>query len=232
MHANNEIGTVQPLREITSIAHERGVLVHTDAAQSLGKIRTKVDELDVDLLSIAGHKLYAPKGIGALFVRQNVDIEPVLHGAGHEGGLRPGTENTSHIVGLGAACLLAAKGLDTASERMRALRDRLSDQLQEAIGERLTVNGTRAARLPNTVSVNFPDVNGSDLLARIPELCASTGAACHSGGTSMSNTLRSIGLTPAIARGTVRLSLGWYSTDEDVERAASLLIGAWEAMSG
>ena len=230
MHANNEIGTVQSLREIASLCHERNVLVHTDAAQSLGKIRTKVDELGVDLLSIAGHKLYAPKGVGALFVRQNVDIEPVLHGAGHEKGLRPGTENVCHIVGLGAACLLVAKGLDGATARMESLRDRLSEQLQEGVGNALTVNGYRAPRLPNTLSVNFPHISGSELLARIPELCASTGAACHAGGTSLSGTLHSIGLTPAIARGTVRLSLGWNTTEDEIDRAASLLVGAWEAM--
>lgn len=230
MHANNEVGSVQMLREIASICHERGVLLHSDAAQSVGKVRTKVDELDVDLLSIAGHKLYAPKGIGALFVRQNVDLEPILHGAGHERGLRPGTENVPHIVGLGAAALLAAKEIETQSERLGELRDGLCDMLREAIGTTLTVNGELAPRLPNTLSVNFPGVLGGELLARQPELCASTGAACHSSGTSMSATLRAMGLSGAVAGGTVRLSLGWPTTQDDVTRAAELLIDAWEAL--
>ena len=160
MHANNEVGTVQMLREIASICHERGVLVHTDAAQSVGKVRTKVDELDVDLLSLAGHKLYAPKGIGVLFVRQNVDLEPVLHGAGHEKGLRPGTENVPHIVGLGAAARLAAKEMDAQGDRLGNLRDSLCDTLRQAIGAELTVNGELAPRLQNTLSVNFPARRG------------------------------------------------------------------------
>ena len=230
MHANNEVGTVQNVRDIASVCHDRGVPIHTDAAQSVGKIRTKVDELDVDLLSLAGHKLYAPKGIGVLFVRQSVDLGPVLHGAGHEKGLRPGTENVPHIVGLGAAALLAAKEMEGHSQRLTQLRDRLCDTLRQALGERLVVHGEQAERLPNTLSVNFPRVLGSALLARIPELCASTGAACHSNGTSISATLRAMGLSPTAAQGTVRLSLGWPTTTEDVDRAASLLIGAWESL--
>ncbi len=231
MHANNEIGSVQPLREIAAVCQEHEVLLHTDAAQSLGKIRVKVDELGVDLLTIAGHKMYAPKGIGALFVRQSVDLAPVLHGAGHEKGLRPGTENVPFIVALGAAALLAARELELNGARMIRLRDRLFQQLRDAIGSALTVNGACGTRLPNTLSVNFPQVNGAELLARAPEVCASTGAACHSHGTSLSNTLRAIGLTAAAAQGTIRLSLGWYSVEEEIDRAASLLSGAWEAMT-
>ncbi len=231
MHANNEIGSVQPIREIAAICHEREVLVHTDAAQSLGKIRVKVDELGVDLLSIAGHKLYAPKGIGALFVNQSVDLEPMLHGAGHEKGLRAGTENVPFIVALGAAALQASRDLELNGTRMTLLRDRLFEQLSSAIGSSLTVNGATGPRLPNTLSVNFPNVGGSELLARVPEICASTGAACHSTGTTLSDTLRAIGLHPNVAKGTVRLSLGWYSSEDDVDRAANLLLGAWEAMT-
>lgn len=230
MHANNEVGSVQMLREIAGICHERGVLIHSDAAQSVGKVRTKVDELDVDLLSVAGHKLYAPKGIGALFVRQSVDLEPVLHGAGHERGLRPGTENVSHIVGLGAAAQLAAKDLEQYAEQLGELRDALGDLLREALGADLGINGELAPRLPNTLSVNFPRVSGAALLARIPEVCASTGAACHSTGTAMSATLRAMGLSASVARGTVRLSLGWPTTEDEVVRAAELLVGAWETL--
>jgi len=230
MHANNEVGSVQMLREIAGICHERDVLIHSDAAQTVGKVRTKVDELDVDLLSVAGHKLYAPKGIGALFVRQSVDLEPVLHGAGHERGLRPGTENVSHIVGLGAAAQLAAKDLEQHAERLGELRDALCDLLREALGADLGVNGELAPRLPNTLSVNFPRVSGAALLARIPEVCASTGAACHSTGTAMSATLRAMGLSASVACGTVRLSLGWPTTEDEVVRAAELLVGAWETL--
>ncbi len=230
MHANNEIGTIQPIRRIAEICHAHDVIVHTDAAQSCGKIRTMIDELDVDLLTIAGHKLYAPKGVGVLFVRSGIALEPVNHGAGHESGLRAGTENVPYIVGLGRACLLAAQNLDENADRMAALRDRFYHRLASAIGNRLSVNGQGAERLPNTLSVNFPDVNGHELLRRAPELCASTGAACHSGATNVSSTLAAIGLSPLKASGTVRLSVGWYTTDDDVERAASLLIAAWEAL--
>ena len=161
---------------------------------------------------------------------QDVDLEPVLHGAGHEKGLRAGTENVPFIVALGAAALQATRDLELNGTRMILLRDRLFDQLSAAVGPSLTVNGAGGPRLPNTLSLNFPDVSGNELLARVPEICASTGAACHSTGTTLSDTLRAIGLRPAIAQGTVRLSLGWYSSEDDVDRAANLLLGAWEAL--
>ena len=228
MHANNETGVIQPIREIADICQARDIVLHTDASQSVGKIHAFVDELGVDLLTITGHKLYAPKGIGALFVRRGTAIEPFLRGAGHEAGLRPGTENVAYIMGLGQAASLASKGMDDAGERLAMLRDRLYATLASTIGERLTVNGKKAARLPNTLSVNFPDVVGGELLARLPDLCASTGSACHSGMTQMSPTLACMGLSHAVARGTIRLSCGWYTSEEDIDRAASLLLGAWE----
>jgi len=231
MHANNEIGTVQPIREIAKICREHEVLMHTDAAQSLGKIPVNVNNLGVDLLSIAGHKFYAPKGIGALYVSQNVDLEPLIHGAGHEKGLRAGTENVPYIVALGAAALMAVRGLKTYGSRMVFLRDRLFAQLHNAIGPSLTINGGHDPRLPNTLSVNFPGVVASQLLARVPELCASTGSACHATGSTLSDTLRAIGLHPNVGTGTVRLSLGWHTSEEEIDRAASLLLGAWEAMT-
>lgn len=231
MHANNEIGTVQPIHEIASICREHNVLVHTDAAQSLGKIPVNVGDLGVDLLSITGHKFCAPKGIGALFVGDRVLLEPLLHGAGHEQGMRAGTENVPGIVGLGAAALLAARGLETNGARMLFLRDRLFDHLNAAIGPSLSFNGGRGRRLPNTLSVNFPRVVARDLLARVPEVCASTGAACHSTGATLSKTLSAIGLHPATGEGTVRLSLGWHTSEEEVDRAASLLLGAWESLT-
>lgn len=228
MHANNEIGTVQRIEEISRLCHERGVLVHTDAAQSFGKIETRVGDLGVDLLTIAGHKVYAAKGVGALFVRRGLSLEPLLHGGGQEGGLRAGAENVASIVGLGRAAALAAASLHESRVRMEWLRDRLQERLRDGIGDEFGVNGEGAERLPNTLSANFPGVAGADLLRRCPELCASTGAACHSGAARISDTLASIGLSPEKARGTVRLSVGYYTEEDDVDRAASLLLSAWE----
>jgi len=230
MHANNETGVVQPIREIAEICHTQDVLLHTDAAQSVGKIRTNVDELNVDLLSIAGHKTYAPKGVGALFVRRGVSLEPILHGGGQEAGLRAGTENTPHIAALGKATQLAARGVEEASDRMASLRDRLYNHLKAELGDRLTVNGAKAERLPNTLSINFLDASGQEILNRTPEICASTGSACHSGATNLSPTQASLGLSAEEAKGTVRLSVGWYTSEEEVDRAAELLVAACEAL--
>jgi cysteine desulfurase len=233
MHANNETGVLQPIRHLAAICRARGALLHTDAAQSAGKVRTAVNELGVDLLTMAGHKLYAPKGVGALYVRQGVSLEPVLRGAGQEGGLRPGTENTPYIAALGRAAALAAEHLDEAAERMASLRDRLQRRLKDGVGPELVVHGGRAERLPNTLSVSFPHVVGGELLARIPELYASTGAACHSDAPEhISSTLAAMQVTAEQARGTIRLSVGWYTTEEEIERAADLLLGAWEALAG
>ena len=231
MHANNETGVVQPIRAIAEACHSRDILFHTDAAQSVGKIRTAVDELNVDMLTTAGHKIYSPKGVGVLFVRRGVHLEPIIHGAGHECGLRAGTENVPYIVALGRSALLASRGLDDAADRLARLRDRLYARLRSAVGPNLTINGALAERLPNTLSVNFPKINGYDLLARTPELMASTGSACHSGNTNVSPTLQAMGLDPEIARGCVRLSVGWYTSEEDIDKAANLLIAAWESLS-
>jgi len=228
MLANNEIGTVQPLARIARACRERGVLCHTDAAQAVGKIPVQVGALGVDFLTIAGHKIYAPKGVGALYVRRGVVIEPLMHGAGHEAGQRAGTENVPYLVGLGAAAEVITRQLNELAERMALLRDRLAQRLGVGLPEPLSVNGAGAERIPNTLSVNFPGVAGSELLACAPEICASTGAACHSGATTLSATLAAIRLDPEIARGTVRLSVGWYTDEADVDRAAELLLAAWE----
>jgi len=230
MHANNEIGTIQPIAAIAEVCRERGVLLHTDAAQSVGKIPTRVDELAVDLLTIAGHKLYAPKGVGVLYVRDGVQLEPFMHGASHEAGRRAGTENVAYLVGLGQAAVLASNDLIGLESRLGNLRDLLWEQLAAGIGGGLTANGAAAHRLPNTLSVNFPDVIGSELLAMIPQLCASTGAACHSGETTVSSTLAAIGLPAEIARGTVRLSLGRGTSEQDVTQVAQWLIAAWQQL--
>jgi cysteine desulfurase len=229
MHANNEIGTIQPLRQIAELCRSQGILLHTDAAQSVGKIRTMIDELSVDLLSIAGHKLYAPKGVGALFVREELELEPLMHGAGQEFGLRAGTENTASIVALGKACSIANKCLDESADRMSSLRDKLASLICSSIPHS-QVNGLQAPRLPNTLSITLPRVSGTDLLNRIPELAASTGSACHSGAEDVSPTLHALGMTPEQARGTLRLSVGWYTSAEDIDCAAGLIVGAWEAM--
>jgi cysteine desulfurase len=230
MHASNETGVIQPIRQIAEICHERSVLLHTDASQTVGKLRTLVDELEVDLLSLSGHKTYAPKGIGALYVRRGVSIEPIQHGCGHEAGLRSGTENLIGIVGLGRAMSLASKSLDLASERMTLLRDRLLNALRSGIPEPIVVFGEQASRLPNTLYLSFPQVVGLDMLRMIPELQASSGTAAYSDTASISPTLEAMGIAPDIARGSVRLGLGWYTSEDDVDRCASLLIHAWETL--
>ena len=230
MLAQNEVGTLMPIGELSRLARSRGALVHTDAAQAVGKIPTLVDELGVDLLSIAGHKLYAPKGVGALFVRRGTAISPVLLGAGHERGLRPGTENVPYIVGLGEACAIAAGDLGAEADRERGLRDDLWDRLRQDIpGMRL--NGHPTARLPNTLNVSFTGVRGADVLAGAAEIAASTGSACHEGKDSPSAVLLAMGLDANSAVGSVRLSLGRRTTEGDVDRAARALVRAWRELS-
>jgi cysteine desulfurase len=222
MLAQNEVGTLMPLASLADLAHERGALIHTDAAQAVGKVPTRVDELRVDLLSVAGHKLYAPTGVGALFVRRGTPLAPVLVGGGHERGLRPGTENVPFIVGLGAACQLAAEDLNVEADRQRALRDELWNALHEAIPA-IALNGHPVQRVPNTLNVSFPSVRGCDLLARAPEIAASTGSACHEGAELPSPVLLAMGLDPARALGAIRLSLGRETTLEQIRGAARAL---------
>jgi cysteine desulfurase len=227
MHANNETGALQPVREISRLARARGATVHTDAAQSAGKVPVDVGDLDVDLLSIAGHKLYAPKGVGALYLRRGTHLVPHALGAGHERGLRPGTENVASIVGLGAACAIARREGAAEAERVRALRDRLWGLLAAAAVER---NGPALdATLPNTLSVRFVGARGSAVLALAPEIAASTGSACHDGGESPSGVLLAMGLGEEAALATVRITLGRGTTLDDVDRAAACLIRAHKA---
>ena len=226
MHSNNEVGTLMPVREVAAVCRERGVLVHTDCAQSLGKVPVNATELGVDLLTVAGHKLYAPKGVGALFVRRGVTLEPLIHGAGHERDRRAGTENVPYIVALGTACDIAMHSLPTATERLRALRDRLHAKLLAALGDRLTLNGHLELRLPNTLNVNFLDHIGAELLAKVPLVAASTGSACHEGSVCLSPVLAAMGVAPAVGRGAVRLSVGRFTTEVEVDRAAEMLARA------
>ena len=215
MHANNEVGTIEPIEECARIARERGVLFHTDAAQSVGKIATDVNELGVDLLSVAGHKLYAPKGVGALYVRRGVTLEPLVHGAGHEKGRRAGTESALLIAALGEACSLA-KDL-SAMERIRALRDRLWSRLHEAFGDSVVLNGHHDERLPNTLNVSFIGRIGSEVLSALDGVAASTGSACHSGRIELSPVLKAMGVAPEVGVGAVRFSLGHPTTQDDVD---------------
>jgi cysteine desulfurase len=215
MHANNEVGTVQPIAEIAGIAHGAGVLFHSDAAQSVGKIPTKVDELGVDLLSVAAHKFYGPKGVGALYVRAGTKLEPFVHGAGHEGGRRAGTENVLLDVGLGAAAGLA--GDLSWTKEVRRRRDRLWERLQQLWGEQVALNGHPTRRLPNTLNVSFVGGDGREILAAMPEIAASTGSACHSGGTEPSPVLAAMGVPRDVGAGAIRFSLGRLTTEAEID---------------
>ena len=221
MHANNEVGTIQPIEECAGIAREHGVLLHTDAAQSVGKIATKVDELGVDLLSLAGHKFYAPKGIGALYVRRGTALEPLIHGAGHESGRRAGTESALLIAALGKACELAQDL--SVMQRVRALRDRLWDRLCQTFGDRIVLNGHPAQRLPNTLNVSFAGEVGAEILAMLDGVAASTGSACHAGRIELSPVLEAMGVRPEVGMGAVRFSLGRPTTQDDVDALAEQL---------
>ena len=230
MHANNETGVVQPVQAVAEAARQAGALVHTDAAQSVGKVPVDVGALGVDLLTIVGHKVYAPKGIGALYVRRGTPLRPFVLGAGHEGGLRPGTENVASIVGLGVACERARLDLASESARVRALRDRLWHELHDAIPG-LALNGHSSERLPNTLSVRFPGVSGSALLEAAPSVAASTGSACHAGHEEAPSVIVAMNIPSREALGTVRLTLGRGTTDAEVLRAAQALAEAWRRVS-
>jgi cysteine desulfurase len=222
MHANNEVGTIQPLLEIAAIAHEHGVLVHTDAAQTVGKIAVDVESLGVDFLSVAGHKLYGPKGVGALYIREGIELEPLLHGAGHEAGRRAGTENILEIVGLGAACELALSWIDDGS--IAELRDHFWRLLQASLGDRVVLNGHPTRRLPNTLNVSFRGNIGSELLAAMPSIAASTGSACHAGSMHISPVLAAMAVPHEVALGAVRFSLGRETTRRDLELVTEQLM--------
>lgn len=226
MHSNNETGVLQPIAELAILAHACDAIIHTDAAQSVGKVPVNVRELGVDLLSVAGHKLYAPKGVGALYVRRDTPLRPFVLGAGHERGLRPGTENVASIVGLGLACELAGRDLDETTARIRHLRDELRERMAREIPD-LRLNGDPVRRLPNTLSVRFPRASGNEVLAGATAVAASTGSACHAGHESASEVILAMGVSEADALGTVRLTLGRGTTPYDVSRAADALIGSW-----
>jgi cysteine desulfurase len=221
MHANNEVGTIQPIPDIAKIARAHGVLLHTDAAQSVGKIATRVDELGVDLLSVAGHKLYAPKGIGALYVRRGITVEPLIHGAGHEDGRRAGTESALLAAALGKACEIAQSWTDMPA--VRQLRDQFWQRLRTIFGDQVVLNGHPGQRLPNTLNVSFIGRVGADILAQMPAIAASTGSACHSGQIALSPVLQAMGISAESGLGAIRFSLGRSTTREEIEEVVTQL---------
>jgi len=220
MHANNETGVLQPISELSAIAHEHGAIFHTDAAQSLGKIPVSVHHLGIDLLTVVGHKLYAPKGIGALYIRRGTPVHPLIHGASQENGRRAGTENVAYIAGLGIACSLANDKLETDMPRIQSLRDRLQRRLES---QGWILNGQPAPRLPNTLNISKTGLDGEEILRRTPEIAASTGAACHAGRTEPSSVLLAMGIPRDQALGALRLTLGRWTTERNVDHAAEAL---------
>jgi len=219
MHANNEVGTVQPIREISDIAHRHGILVHTDAAQSVGKIPVYVDDLGVDMLSLAGHKLYAPKGIGALYIRSGVKLEKLIHGAGHEMNWRAGTENVIQIVGLGEACAMIHGNLPTYHDHMKYVRDRLESALKQKFPD-IRINGHPEKRLPNTSSVSFRGLEANTILSELSDVAASAGAACHSDHVDVSAVLTAMEVPLEFAMGTIRFSTGRFTSAAEIDQAA------------
>jgi cysteine desulfurase len=223
MHANNEVGTIQPIAEISKIAREKGIIMHTDAAQSVGKLVTDSGVLGVDLLSVAGHKLYAPKGIGALYIRKGVRPAKLIHGAGQEHGKRAGTENVLEIVGIGKACEIARRDMEGGMRRMREMRDMLHNELMKKFKD-VRLNGHPENRLPNTLSLSFPGLNTATFLSEVKDYVAlSAGAACHSGVFEISHVLKAMGVPAAWAKGTLRFTTGKLTTEKEVRRAINVL---------
>jgi cysteine desulfurase len=221
-HAAAEIGTLQPIRAIAEVCHRNEVPLHVDATQTVGKLPLAVDEMDVDLLSISGHKLYAPKGVGALYVRQGLLLEPLIHGPGHESGLRGGTQNVAGLVGFGRAATLARESVEELAPRLTKLRDRLFAGLCATLAQPLAVFGEKVQRLPNVVAIGFPGVAADDLLARATEVCGLP--------INASPLLTAMGVAPQEARGAIRLSVGRYTTDDEIDRAIAILSTAWESL--
>ena len=227
MHANNEVGTIQPIELIGRIAKKHNVAFHTDAAQSVGKIETDVRDLGVDLLTIAGHKLYAPKGIGALYVKKGTKIENLIHGAGQEKGLRPGTENVPYIVALGKACEIAKRDFDKNVRIMLTTKERLFNGLNEKLGDRVMVNGLFSDTLPNTLSVAFENTEAHTLTSLLSEeLFISTGSACHADSIEISSVLKAMNVERMTAAGTVRISTGKFTTIDEIDRAVEIITHA------
>ena len=227
MHANNEIGTIQPINDIAAITKRNNILFHTDAAQSAGKINTDVSSGGIDLLTLAGHKLYAPKGIGVLYIREGVKIRNLMLGGDQERGVRPGTENVIHIVALGKACEIAMRDLERNHKNMLSTKELLFSGLRDKLGGRVKVNGNHTDTLPNTLSLAFDNVGAHTLASIISQdVLISTGAACHSDSTEISAVLKAIGTDLKTAASTVRVSTGRFTTSEEIEHAVEVLSSA------
>ena len=227
MHANNEVGTIEPIKEISQVAKDNGIIMHTDAAQSVGKIPVEVDALGVDLLSVAGHKVYAPKGVGALYVRDGIELVNFMHGAGQEFGRRGGTENVLEIVGLGKACEIAERDLETNMFRMSETRDTLHRELKEKVGDMTRLNGHPKKRLPNTLSLSFKGLEANRILEEIGlEVAASAGAACHSDTVELSHVLEAMHVPVEWAKGTIRFTTGRMTTEDNVRRAVDIIVAS------
>ncbi len=222
MHSNNEVGTIQDISVLAKIASSCGILFHTDAAQSVGKVRVKVEDLGVDFLTIAGHKFYAPKGIGALYIKSGRKLQPLLHGAGHEHGLRAGTENAAFIVGLGAACMVASEIMDTEGPRQIKLGQRLFDGLKRA-GLKVHLNGHPEKKLPNTWNISFEGFDSIAVMEALTGIAVSPGAACHGSTVNPSHVLVAMGTDPALARGAIRFSLGRETTEAEIDEVVEKL---------
>ena len=223
MHSNNEVGTIQPIAELSRIASSRGVLFHTDAAQSVGKVRVRVEELGVDFLTVAGHKFYAPKGIGALYIKRGRTLKPLLYGAGHERGLRPGTENAAYIVALGSACMVAAPILENEGARQKKLGKRLFDGLMHA-GLAVHLNGHRENKLPNTWNISFAGSDAPSVMEALSGAAVSPGAACHGDLIEPSHVLAAMGTDPALARGAIRFSFGRETLETEIDSVIEQLV--------
>jgi cysteine desulfurase len=232
MHANNEIGTIEPIREIATLAREKGIYFHTDAVQSAGKIEVDVDKLNVDLLSLSSHKIYGPKGVGALYIKRGTPLKPIIHGGGHERGLRSGTENVPGIVGFGKACEIAREELKSQYKHLISMRDKLIEGILRIPNTRL--NGHRFKRLPNNVNCSFSYIDGEALVLALDEygIAASTGSACSSKSLEPSHVLRAIGLSSVEARGSLRLTLGRQNTMEDIDYLLKVLVEVVERLRG
>jgi cysteine desulfurase len=221
MHSNNETGTIQPIEEIGRISKKYNVLFHTDASQSVGKVPIDVNKLQVDFLTVAGHKLYAPKGVGALYMRNGINIEPLLHGAGHESGRRAGTENIVLNVALGKACEIAREGFN--SSKIEELTEYFYNRLLGIFGDKIKLNGHSTIKLPNTLNISFIGHNGYEIIEKLEEVALSTGSACHSGSVSISPVLNAMGIPFEIARGAVRFSFGRFTTKEELDTVLTRL---------
>ena len=231
MYANNEIGTIEPIKEIAQIAHSHGIIFHTDAVQAVGNIPIDVKKMNIDMLSLSGHKLYAPKGIGALYVKSGIEFERFMDGGHQEKNKRAGTENVAEIVALGKACQIAEKNIEQYQQKLKNLRDYCLKKIQEKIPD-IHINGTMERRLPGNINISFKDLNSGELLLRLDEvgICASGGSACSSKEASPSHVLTAIGLPSELSKGALRLTFGDYNSIEDVDYLVENLVRIVEEM--